>query len=478
MSEVSHVRTVHEPARETPVAAEVDVLVAGGGPAGLGAAIAAAREGASTLLVERNAFLGGAATANLVSKLSQHRAVLYGISGEIVDELLRRRAAVAGRVINFDPEAFKKVALDLVQDAGARLLLYSWVVVPIVEEGAVQGVFVENKCGRQALLARTVIDCTGDADIAAGAGVPFVKGREGDGKMRPVVLLFRVGNVDFHAMVDYARRHPDQFSPDPNRQVNDIERGVVRMWGFFDLVEEASRRGELPPDFHCLELEGVDVERGICYINGTEVYEVDGTNAWDLTRAEIEARNQISMFVDFVRKHIPGCERASVIDTAAGIGVRETRHIRGEHILSEEDCVAGRPFEDRVVRVSTHLAAPGVAVHNPDRKEGSADDQFRTMIAEERKFYIPYRCLVPQGAERLLVAGRSISQTHDADGWTRSEVWCMGMGQAAGTAAALAAADGTTVRTVDIGRVQQLLRAQGVPLDEAVGQPVPEPGAS
>ncbi len=339
-----------EPEREIPVAAEVDVLVAGGGAAGLAAALAAARQGASTLLVERNAFLGGAATANLVSKLSQHREVLYGISAEIVEGLIRRKAAVAGRVINFDPEAVKKLALDLVQVAGVRLLLYSWVVGPSMQDGAVRGVFVENKSGRQALLAKTVIDCTGDADIAYAAGVPVHKGQEDTGRMRPMVLLFRIGGVDFQPMVDYARSHPDQFSPDPNRQVNDIEHRVLRMWGFFDLVEQASRRGELPEGFHSLELEGVDVERGICYVNGAEVFGVDGTNAWDLTRADMAARDQMPMLLRFVRKYIPGCQKAFVLDTAASIGVRETRHIHGEYTLTEDDCAAGRAFPDHADR--------------------------------------------------------------------------------------------------------------------------------
>jgi hypothetical protein len=418
--------------------------------------------------VERHSSLGGAATANLVTKLSQHRDVLYGVSAEIVDELIHRKAAVAGRVINFDSEGFKKLALDLVQGAGARLLLYTWVVAPIIDDGLLRGVFVENKSGRQALLAKTTIDCTGDADIAHAAGVPVHKGQESSGEMRPMVLIFRMGGIDFKALVDYARSHPDQFSPDPNRQVNDIEKGVVRMWGFFDLVEEASRRGELPEGFHSLELEGVDVERGICYVNGAEVFGVDGTNAWDLTKAEMAAREQIPMLAAFVRRHIPGCQKAYVLDTAASIGVRETRHIHGEYTLTEDDCATGRAFEDRMVRVSTHLAAPGWAVHSPDGKEGSTEDPRRTLVAPEYRCFIPYRCMVPEKVDGLLVAGRCISQTHDADGWTRAQVWCMGMGQAAGTAAAVALKSGVNVRSVDVARVQDRLRGQGVPLDKTV----------
>ena len=460
--------TIMEPARRVPVAATVDVLVAGGGAAGLAAAVTAAREGASTLLVERHAFLGGAATANLVNKLSQHREVLYGVSAEIIDELIRRKDAVAGRVINFDPEAYKRLTLEVLQGAGVKLLFHTWVVAPILEDGTLRGVFIENKSGRQAILAKTTIDCTGDADIAYAAGVPVHKGQKSDGKMRPMVLLFRMGGINFKAMVDYARSHPDQFSPDPNRQVSDIEEGIVRMWGFFDLVEEASRRGELPAGFHSLELEGVNVERGICYVNGAEVFRADGTNAWDITKAEIAARDQIPVLAAFVCKYIPGCENAFVLDTAVSIGVRETRHIHGEYTLNEDDCATGRVFEDRVVRVSTHLVFPGSAMHSPDGKEGTLEDPYRTKVAPELKCFIPYRCMVPQKVDSLLVAGRSISQSHSADAWTRPQVWCMGMGQAAGTAAALALMSGVNARSVDVKRLQDRLRSQGVPLDEII----------
>ncbi len=475
MSAASGFKTILEPARDIPVAAEVDVLVAGGGPAGLGAAIAAAREGASTLLVERNSFLGGAATAYLLCKWSQHKRRLYGIADEFVDELVRRNAAAVGRVINFDPEVFKKVALDAVQASGAKLLLYTSAVRPIVEDGVVRGAFIENKSGRQAVLAKTTIDCSGDADLADQAGVPSWKGRDHDGKMRPITLIFRMGNIDFRPMVEYARQHPDQFTADPNFQVDDMEHGVLRISGFFDIAAEARRKGDVPANCHYLRLEGVDVAKGICFVNSTRVYQVDGTNGWDLTKAEIEARNQIPLLVSFIKKYIPGCERAFVVDTAANIGVRETRRVKGEYTLTEDDIVAGTTFDDRVVRIVGHLAAPGLEIHSPDGNEGSESDiHGRTFIHPERCYFVPYRSLLPQKAENLLVAGRCISQTREADKWTRNEPWCLLMGQAAGTAAALAAREGTSVRQVSAFRVQDRLRAQGAPLDEVIA-PTPEP---
>lgn len=457
---------VREKARAVPVVAEVDVLVAGGGPAGFGAALAAAREGASTLLIERHGFLGGVATAALVSKFSQHKHRLYGLADEMVDEMVRRGGATVGAVINFDPECFKEVALELVEAAGVRLLLYSWAVAPLVEGGVVRGAIAENKSGRQAILARTTIDCTGDADLSYRAGVPWTKGRQSDGKMRPITLAFRMGNIDFRTIVAYARAHPQQFSPDPNFQVNDIEHGVVRISGFFDLVAEGKRRGELFPDCNYLRLEGVDVRRGICFVNNTRVYQVDGSDAWDLTKAEVEARRQIRQLASFIQKRVPGCDNAFVLDTAPSLGVRETRRIVGQHVLTEEDVVAGGRFPDRVVRVHSHLAAPGVEIHDPDGDEGSAvDTHAREIVHEERGFFIPYRSLLPQKVAGLLVAGRCISQTHEADKWTRNEVWCIEMGQAAGTAGAVAARAGVDVRAVDVAAIQGRLLAQGVPLE-------------
>ena len=468
---------VLESSRQVPVVADVDVLVVGGGPAGLGAGLAAAREGASTLMVERNGFLGGVATAALMTIFLHHRERLSGVSREIVDALVRRKGGVAGKVINFDPEVFKEVALHLVDAAGVKLLLYSWAVSPIVHGGMIHGAIVENKSGRQALLAKTTIDCTGDADLAFKAGVPTVKGREADGKMRPISLIFRMGNIDFRALVAYARAHPEQFTRDPNFQVLDIEQGVVRISGFFDLVEEGRRLGELDKDCHYLRFEGVDVARGICFINNTRVYQVDGTNAWDLTKADLEARKQMRLLVDFIRKYVPGCQQAFVVDTAANLGVRETRRIRGAYVFDEADIVANRVFEDRVVQIYNHVVMPGVELINPDAGEGSAQDSHgRVILHEERSFFIPYRALVPQQVDGLLVAGRAISQTHEADKWTRSMPCCMQMGQAAGTAAAVAAANGVAARAVDVSRVQRRLADQGIPLFEAIAQPAAVPG--
>lgn len=278
-------------------------------------------------------------------------------------------------------------------------------------------------------------------------------------------ILFRLGGVDFHAMVEYARAHPDQFTRDPNFQVLDIEEGVVRISGFFDLVKEGQRRGELDKDCHYLRFEGVDVERGICFLNNTRVYQADGTNAWDLTRADLEARKQMRLLLGFIRRFVPGCRDAFLLETATNLGVRETRRIRGAYIFDETDILSGQTFEDRVVQMYSHVVMPGQEVHSPDRGEGSPEDaESRDVLHQEHSFFLPYRALVPQGANGLLVAGRAISQTHAADKWTRGMPCCIQMGQAAGTAAALACQSGTAPRCADVRILQRMLGEQGIDL--------------
>lgn len=455
---------VIEPRRELPVAAEVDVLVAGGGPAGLGAAVAAAREGANTLLIEQNAFLGGVATATKMAMFMSSRENMSGLTGELVDRLVARGGADVGTLTSFDVESFKEVALELVEESGARLLLYTSVVAPIMAGNVARGVVVENKSGRQAILAKVVIDCTGDADVAYRAGVPCVLGREKDGKTRPITLLFRLGGVDVRKVVEFARAHPEDFTPDPRRHVLDLEDGLVRISGFFQEVKAARERGELDKDCHYVRLEGVQVERGMLYVNTTRVYGLDGSNAWDLTRAELEARKQMRQLLPFLKREIPGLENAFVVETSTHIGVRETRRIRGEYVFDEGDVVAGRTWEDTILGLKRRHK-PGDAMHSPDAGEGAdTDDHNRQMGTPLVPFEVPYRSLVPLEVDGLLVAGRSISQTHSGDMYTRGMYTCILLGQAAGVGAAISLRQGVRPREADRLTVQKALVRQGVRL--------------
>lgn len=459
--------TIFEPARQTPVAASADVIVCGGGIAGLEAAVASSRAGAETLLVERNAFLGGTATAAMMPIMVVRFDSLRGIAAELMARMAALGAARRSDLdmIPFDPETFKFVALDMAREAGVRMLLYSWVAAPLLEGGRLIGVLVENKSGRQALLARAVIDATGDADVAARAGVPFQKGREHDGKMRPVSLLFRMANVDLERIASYVEANPDQFSRSPSRRVVDRERNLIRLMGFYDLMKSGRESGEIDSDLHYLRIEGGQAEAGLVCINTTRVYGIDGTDAWDLTRGEIEARRQVRELVDLLRRRVPGFERACLADVSPSLGVRETRHIQGDYVLTEDDAAGSRRFPDSTGRVYVHHTR-GVDVHSPDGNEGSERDaKMRYLVEPAVPFDLPYRSLLPKGVEGLLVAGRCISATHEADAWTRGMNVCMHTGHAAGVAAALATRSGVTPREVEVEQLQRVLLSQGVDFD-------------
>jgi hypothetical protein len=457
---------VLEPTRELPSAHTSDVLVVGGGIAGFMAALAAGRTGARTLLVERFGALGGTGTAAMMSLFYVPYAASRGLVRELFDRLIARGGAIPGEFVVYDAEMYKVVALDMLAEAGVEVLLHTLVSDVIMEGVTLRGIIVENKSGRQAILGRVTIDASGDADVAARAGAPYVKGREADGKMRPMTLIFRLGGVDVRRLVDYVRTHPEDFSPDPLQCMLDVEGHMVRVFGFFRLVEEAKARGELWPECYYFRLECVLPDRGVVTVNATRVYGLDGTKTEDLSRAEIETRHQMLQLAAFARKHIPGFEQSWIVDSASTIGVRETRRIRGAYIMSEEDILAGRHYED-VVAVDANQQNPRQqGGHPPDGKEGGPQDtEARELIARMFVYEIPYRCLIPQQVEGLLVAGRSLSVDHHADVYTRNQGSCMAAGEAAGVAAAIAVADGVKPRAVDVTKVQHNLRALGVDLD-------------
>lgn len=450
------------PQREVPTAARVDVLVAGGGPAGFGAAWAAARQGASTLLIERNAVLGGTSTVGMMNTWNVPPDHMTGIAREITLRLIQDGAAVAGPTVPFDVEALKELEMEMLLQAGARVLTYTSVIEPLLIDGIVRGVLIENKSGLQAVLAKTVVDATGDADVAARAGATVVKGRESDGKMRPVSVEFRLGGVDIRRAVEYCRQHPDQFTRDPNFHILDLEAGLVRISGYFDLVSAARAQGELEGDINYVRFEGVQVDRGIVTVNNSRVYGVDGTNGWAVTQAEIEARHQNRLLYQFIKRNIPGCESCYVVDTAGSLGVRETRRIRGAHLLTEDDILAQRTYPDSVARLWRHHG-PGRDWHSPDGGEGGPDNlTYRTLTTTLNWYEIPFGVFVPHGAEGVIVAGRTLSQNHQADMWTRGQYACMVTGQVAGTAAALSCRLGTSLRSVDLGQLQRALVEQGL----------------
>jgi glycine/D-amino acid oxidase-like deaminating enzyme len=461
-----------EPPRQTPIVREVDVLVCGGGVSGIGAALGAARAGAKTLVVERNAFLGGAATAVIMNTWNVPVSRMTGVSREIALTLAERGAGnISGPTFPFDPEAFKELSVDLLKRAGVEVLNYTSIQDAIMDGSRIKGVLIHNKSGRQAILARTVVDATGDADVAAAAGAEYVKGREKDNKMRPMSVLFRLGGVDLAKVIEYCRSQPKEFfTADPNFHILAPEKGLVRLSGFFHIAEKARAAGELPEEIHYLRFEGIDVAHGIVTVNNSRVYGVDGTNAWDISRADTEARLQNRKLHSVIRKYIPGFENAYVIDSSPTVGVRETRRIRGPYVLPQEDLAAQRTFEDSVVRIWRHMAA-GVDWHKAEGGEGAPSDAvYRTSTTNLAWFELPWRVFTPNNVEGMTVGGRVLSVTHDADMWTRGQYCCLVTGQIAGIAAALAAAQGITPTELDVRELQRALADQSIDVGSAADQ--------
>jgi hypothetical protein len=457
---------VVEAARDLPVAHETDVLVVGGGIAGVMAALAAGRTGARTLLVERFGSLGGTGTAAMMNLFYVPYAASRGLVRELFDRLIARGGAIPGEFVVYDPELYKVTALEMLAEAGVRVLLHTFVSDVVMDGRDLRGIVTENKSGRQAILSRVTVDASGDADIAARAGAPYIKGRERDGKMRPMTLIFRMGGVDVARLVDYVRTHPEDFSPDPLQCMLDLEHQMIRVFGFFKLVEEAKARGELWPDCYYFRVESVLPDRGVLTVNATRVYGVDGTNAEDLSRAEIETRHQMIQLANWTRARVPGFERSFILDSANTIGVRETRRIRGEYLMTEEDILAGRHYDD-VVGVDANQQNPRQqGGHPPDGQEGGPQDvEARELVARMFVYEIPYGCLVPREVDGLLVAGRCISVDHHADVYTRNQGTAMATGVAAGVAGALAARAGVPPRAADVRAVQRELTRLGVDLE-------------
>jgi hypothetical protein len=452
---------VSEEARILPVSHQADVVILGGGVAGLAAALAAAETGGSVLLIERGNCLGGTATAGMMTLFYTPYRCAHGVPKRIFDRLIAAGGAFPGEVISFDHEIFKIVAFEMAAEKNVELLLHTICADVIMEGDTVRGLVIENKGERSAVLGKVLIDASGDADIAARAGAALMKGRDTDNKMRPMTLLFRLGGIDVEALLDYVTLHPGEFSKDPNQMMLDTKGKNVRIFGFFGLVEEAKRRGYLYPDCHYFRIEAVMADRGTGLVNTIRIYNVDGANPGDVTRAEIEGRRQQRLLLDFAQKFLPGFQHSYILDSASHVGVRETRRVRGGYVLTEQDIIDKVSFEDSI-GIDSNRQNPKGPRHSPDGKEGSIEDiESRELVASLYTYEIPYRCLVPERIDGLVVGGRAISANHEADGYTRNQPACMVTGQAAGVAASLAVRSGKMPRDLDASDIQTALRQLG-----------------
>jgi hypothetical protein len=452
------------PARTGLLACETEVLVVGGGPAGLGAALAAADAGARVVLAERYGFLGGNATAALVMPwMSFHtrrpqppqlgsthlfptdhgegEPVVAGKHIEVIERLVQADGALrptpqTGYTVPFDPEVFKGVALDLLDDSGVQYLLHAF--ASGVVNGDAREVVFETKSGPVVVQAGVTIDCTGDGDIAAAAGAEYDVGREADGLVQPMTLMFRVVGFDAELFGRYTAAHPDQW------------RSVHGLW---DLIEQASAAGDLDLPREDILFFGT-AHDGEVAVNSTRVAQVFGTEVWDLTRAEAVSRRQLEQIAGFLRQYVPGFEQSYVVQSGVQVGVRETRRIRGEYVLTGEDVLSARKFDDVIAR-----GTYPVDIHSPSGK-GTV---IRSVPAGDA-YDVPLRCLVPAGVRNLLTAGRCISGTHEAHSSYRVTPMAMATGQAAGVCAALAAARSISPQEVSLPDVQDELLRQGADL--------------
>ena len=426
---------IQEAAGDARVAARSDVVVVGGGPAGIAAAIAARREGCSVTLVERYPYLGGLASGGMVLVLDDMNngpeVTVQGICTEMIDRMAAvgaavyppeedrrqgwdmwrkwarwgaydfRSAAKPAPIVMaaaFDPDGFKRVANDLVAEAGINVRLHSWFSKAIVRDRRIEGVVCDTKAGREAILGDVVIDTSGDLDVAAAAGARFSDGRY------IVTTVFRLGGVDTEANERFGEEQPEDYAR-IDMQARKIMGGS---WAFWWL------KTPLP---------------GIVWCNCPHMTGFDALDVADLTRADFEGRARIYALVDFVRANMPGFERCFVVDVAPQLGVRTTRLLEGEYVVTKED------VRDRV--------------------------HFADTVARGRDYYTPYRAMLPRDVEGLLVAGRHYSATESAQKQSREIPPCMSMGQSAGIAAALALSANIPVRRVDPRAVCARVRAQG-----------------
>lgn len=436
---------VTEVERKTKVAGRYDVIVAGGGPSGFLAALSAARRGARTLLIERYGFLGGTATNGLMVQFGAatdefKRLVLGGATLEFLERMKADGAQERrpGRWnLSFDAESMIAICQEMVLESGVELLLHTQVVAPVMNRQRVRGVIVENKTGRSARLAKVVIDCTGDGDIAARAGAAFEYGRPGDGRVQPVSLEVLVGGVDVTLAPKDLRDTIPAIARARKRGLWPIPTERIFSWG------QIPKRGA--PQ---------DPKNAVYVLNVTNCLGVNGALAEDLTRGEIETRRQVNPLVVFLRKNVPGFRNCYVLQTAPQIGVRETRRILGDYYLTRADVLEARHFDDGVVP-----ARNSIDVHDVKGKDFAHE-----YLKPGTNYEIPYRCMLPRGLEGILTAGRCISCDHHALGSLRVMIICMPMGEAAGIAAALAADQGIAPRAVDAKKLRRILSKSGMRL--------------
>lgn len=462
-----YLKKITEPAKELGVRKEVDVLVVGGGPSGIIAAQAAAEDGLRVTLIESRSFLGGNMTIGLpiLGFLGQKgNQIIKGLPQQFIDRLKKVDAASEHRpcplhmsLTLVEPEAVKTVALETLVESGVDVQFYTFVAGVVMEGDELKGVIVESKAGREVILAKTIIDCSGDADVAFRAGVPCEYGNE-HGGVQPPTLMFCLGGVDTEKLRHSIAEEPRTYLTDfiPAEYFGQNNQFIVV--GLRSLVQQAQQEGIDIPVERTILITGL--RKGEIWVNMSRVNGVNGTDPASLTYGEIAGREQIKEIQKYLVNYVPGFEDAYFLKTAPFLGIRETRRIVGHYVMNQEDVLGCAHFDDAIA-----VASYPLDIHHP---EGGGC----TLTWCGDCYDIPYRSLIPQRVKNLIVAGRCISTTHEAMSAIRVMAPCMAMGEAAGRAAKLSVRSGVPVSEIDVKKLQNELFSKGAYLRdfEEIGQ--------
>ena len=452
--------------RETEL--KTEILVIGGGPAGLSAAITAARHDRDVLLIEKNGYLGGNAVIGLplLGFLDlKGRRIVGGIAQEYVNRLCRQGACLGHRpcpkhnsVTNIDPTAFKLLAAEMCREAGVKVLLHLETVKVNRAEDRIESIEFYGKGNRIRVCAELYIDCTGDGDAAYLAGCRFESGQEGTGVLQPPTVMYTLENVDTDRLFDYIEAHPEEMTyaatidhrpgydaPYFRASLNHVFVGLRQL--FTRLREE----GKLPVERETL-IYIKSLRKGEVFVNSTRLLNTDATDIFDLTRAELEGQRQCGALTEILRQYVPGFENCFISSIAPTLGVRETRRFGGINRLTADSVLAGKIPDDTIA-----LGGYKIDIH-------SGTDRTTLFKTVQEPYGIPYGCLVSDEIDNLMFAGRCISVDAPSLASVRVMPQCMSMGQAAGTAAAMALESGCVPAGVDVQALRAALLAEGAVL--------------